>query len=97
MIVYVDKEYKCHMSDDGTLTPVEHEFFNGKCGTFIEGYCCKVDGDITSIYPWKPYAELDKAQRVYERQLLAEYEAELAELDAALLEVQYQNLIAESE
>lgn len=41
--------------------------------------------------------ELRKDELVWNRQQLAEYEAELAELDAALLEVQYQNLIAESE
>ena len=32
------------------------------------------------IVPWKPFGELDKAQRAYERQLLAEYEALIDEL-----------------
>ena len=29
------------------------------------------------IAPWKPYAELDAAQRAYEQQLLTEYAAAL--------------------
>lgn len=95
--IYIDPEFKCHVVNDGTMTAVETSFFDGKCDAFVEGYCYKVDGNSTAIYPWKPYGELDKVQRKYERQLIAEYEAELAELDAALLEVQYQNLIAESE
>jgi hypothetical protein len=37
-----------------------------------------------AIYSWKPYSELDNAQREYEKQLLAEYEAALAEIEAAL-------------
>lgn len=37
--------------------------------------------------------ELDDAQHEYERNLLAEYKKELAELDAALLDAQYQNII----
>jgi hypothetical protein len=43
------------------------------------------------ISPWKDYAELDAAQREYERQLLAEYEAALAEsVPLSELEAAYQ-------
>ena len=71
-------------------------FFANKCTTFIEGYRLKPegetwvreDGEVFSggemITPWKDYDELDSAQRKYERQQLAEYEAALAEIEAAL-------------
>ena len=94
MIVYVDSNYHCHTTNiEGTLREVEHFFFNDKCDTFIEGYCYDNSEGYVQIYPWKPFKELDSAQRDYERQLVTQYETELAELDAALLEAQYQNLI----
>lgn len=87
MKIYIDSDCKCHVSDDGTMTAVEDEFFDGKCKTFIEGFRLKPDDEIwvrsdgevfegsKMISPWKDYAELDAAQRNYEKQLLAEYEA----------------------
>ena len=36
------------------------------------------------IAPWKNYAELDSAQREYERNQIAEYEAALSEIETAL-------------
>lgn len=88
--IYIDSEFKCHVSNDGTMTAVETDFFDGKCDTFIEGYRFVPDGETWTrsdgavfrgemISPWKDYDELDNAQREYERQLLAEYEAALAE------------------
>lgn len=69
--IYIDFEFKCHVANDGTMTAVETDFFDGKCDAFIEGYC--YEGNGVRIYPWKPYAELDNAQRDYERQTLEEY------------------------
>lgn len=102
--IYIDSDYKCHVVDDGAMTAVETDYFDNKCNYFIEGYRFVPFGETWTrsngetfhgemIAPWKPYNELDAIQRAYERQLLTEYEAELAELDAALLEAQYQNLI----
>ena len=82
--IYIDSDFKCHLSDDGTMTAVETDFFDGKCTEFIEGYryvpagetWTRPDGDTFSgemISPWKPWEELDAAQREYERQLLSEY------------------------
>ena len=79
--VYVDNEYKCHLIDDGTMTAIETDFFDGSCDELVEGYCIKTTSDgCRKIYPWKPTHELDVAQRDYERQLLAEYEAVIDEL-----------------
>lgn len=84
MKIYIDSEFKCHVTDDGTMKAVETDFFDGKCDTFIEGYrfipsgesWVRSDGVVfrgEMIAPWKPYSELDNAQREYEKQLLAEY------------------------
>lgn len=71
--VYVDAEFKCHTINDGTMTAVETNFFDRKCDIFVEGYVIDDSKGYRQIYPWKPYSELDTAQRAYERQLLAEY------------------------
>lgn len=101
--IYVDSDFKCHVSNDGTMNAVETDFFDGKCDTFIEGFryvphdktWTRSDGVVFNgemISAWKDYKELDDAQREYEREKFKEYENELAELDAAMLEMQYQNL-----
>jgi hypothetical protein len=82
--IHIDSEFKCHITNDGTMTAVETDFFDGKCDTLIEGYrfipsgesWTRADGAVfhgEMIAPWKDFAELDKAQREYEKQLLAEY------------------------
>ena len=76
--VYVDSDFKCHPSNDGTMTPVETKFFEGKCDIFIEGYCCELRENSTAVYPWKPYDELEEAQHEYEREKLADAENALA-------------------
>ena len=76
MIIYVDAEHHCHTTNpDGAYREIETNEFDGKCQTYIEGHCYKDDGDSISVYMWKDYAELDAAQRKYERQLIAEYES----------------------
>lgn len=74
--IYIDSEFKCHIANDGTMTEVQTDFFDGKCDTFVEGYC--FEPESVKIYPWKPYAELAAAQEQYEKDL-----ADRAELEAA--------------
>ena len=82
--IYLDSEFKCHIANDGTMTAVETDAFNGMCDTMIEGYRFVPEGDVwiredgevfvgDMVSPLKDYSELDEAQRVYERQLLDEY------------------------
>lgn len=104
-MIYIDSEYRCHTTNpDGTFREIETDFFDGKCDTFVEGYRFIPDGEGWTrsdgtvfqgemIAPWKPYSELDSAQRKYERQLLIEYETTIAELDITLLDAQYNNLV----
>lgn len=97
MNVYVDSEFKCHVTNDGTMTTVETTFFDGKCNAFIEGYrfvpsganWTRSDGVIFSgemITPWKSYAELDAAQREYEQTLIADMRDALNKLGVDLNE-----------
>lgn len=78
--IYVDSLHHCHRIDDGTMIPVETDFFYGKCDALVEGYCYDTSKGYVQIYPWKDSVELDEAQREYERQLLDEYAAALNEL-----------------
>ena len=96
MTIYIDSDFKCHTSaPDGLYTAVETDFFDGKCDACIEGYrfvpagsaWTRPDGVTFAgemIAPWKDWRELDATQRAYERQLLAEYEQALSEIEAAL-------------
>lgn len=89
MKIYIDKDCKCHTSNDGAMTAIETDFFFGKCNEFIEGYrfvpsgesWIHFDGTVFSgemIAPWKPYSELAAAQ--------AQYERDMADLQAAYQE-----------
>ncbi len=95
MTIYIDNNYKCHVTDDGTLTAIETDAFDGKCTEYIEGYryvpagqtWTREDGADFSgemIAPWKPWSELDAAQRAYEREQIAQYETALTEIESAL-------------
>lgn len=97
MRIYIDSDFKCHVSDDGTMTAVETAAFDGKCDAMVEGYrfvpsgesWTRDDGTVFQgemIAPWKPWNELDAAQRAYERELLRQYEQAIAELDSAYTE-----------
>lgn len=77
MVIYIDSDYKCHVANDGTMTAVETDLFDGKCNAFIEGYRYIPDGKIWTrsdgvvftgemIAPWKDYAVLEAAQQQYE-------------------------------
>ena len=90
--IYVDSDYKCHIADDGMMRIVETDFFDGKCDAFLEGYCYDTSKGYVQIYPWKPYDELDEAQRTYEKQQLEEYKDIVAEQDLMILDMQYNAL-----
>ena len=92
MKIYIDNDFKCHVSDDGTMREFEVEFFDGKCPELIEGYryipkgerWVKPNGEFFKgemISPWKPYNELEKAQMQYE---LAQYETALTAIEMAV-------------
>ena len=89
MLIYLNSEFKCHVENDGAMLEAQSDFFNGKCKEFIEGYRFIPSGHIWTredgkaftgemIAPWKPYRELEEAQRKYEQEQLAEAQSALA-------------------
>ena len=95
MTIYIDNDYKCHVADDGTMTAVETDVFDGKCNAYIEGYrfvpagetWTREDGEVFEgcmVAPWVDWATLDAAQREYERQQLAAAQSTISEYEAAL-------------
>ena len=77
--VYINSNFECFpTNEDGTLTAVSDDFFDGKCDTFIKGYvfvpkgCERVrpsDGKIFKgkmITPFKDSRILEAAQQQYE-------------------------------
>lgn len=87
--IYLDSEFKCHVTNDGTMTAVETSFFDGKCDAFVTGYRFVPSGESWKrsdgvvfhgemITAWKSYSELAAAQ--------AQHEADQAELAAAYQE-----------
>lgn len=102
MTIYIDSDFRCHTATADGLTAVDTDVFDGMCAAYIEGYrfvpaeqtWTRPDGVVfrgEMVSPWKPWRELDSAQRAYELEQLesltaqnAEYEAALAEIEAAL-------------
>ena len=102
MKIYIDSDYKCHTTPADELTAVQTDFFDCKAPGYIEGYrfvpagksWTREDGVVFSgemAEPWKDWEELDKIQRVYEREQIPaltaqndEYEAALSEIEEAL-------------
>lgn len=79
MKIYLDERFRCHVSPGDGLTEAESTFFDGKAVEFVEGYryvpaghtWTREDGTVFAgemISPWKPWTELDAAQRAYERE-----------------------------
>lgn len=78
MTIYIDDDFKCHTSNDGTMIAVETTAFDGKCDAYIEGYRFVPAGESWTrpdgvtfagemVAPWRDWRALDDAQRVYER------------------------------
>ena len=93
--IYIDSDFRCHTADDGTMTAVETDAFEGKCDTFIEGYrfvpsgasWTREDGVVFQgemISPWKDFEKLDAAQRQYEQAQLADMRQALEVLGVTL-------------
>ena len=77
MTIYLDSEYRCHLTDDGTRRALETKAFDGKCASYIEGYryvppgeaWTRADGAVfrgEMVSPVEEHAGLAKAQRQYE-------------------------------
>jgi hypothetical protein len=87
--IYLDSDFKCHITNDGTMQEIQTDFFDGKCDAFVGGYrfvpsgesWTRADGEVFTgemVSPWKDYAELDSAQREYEHEQMNDMENALA-------------------
>ena len=104
MTIYIDSDYKCHVSAAEGRRAVETDAFNGKCPEWIESFrfvpagetWTREDGEefagAEMISPWKDLGEAYAAQTVYLTGKLAAAEADIAELDIALLDAEYENI-----
>lgn len=99
MTIYIDSDFKCHATTADGLTAVDTNYFDGKCPAYIEGYrfvpagatWTRPDGVIFQgkmVCPWRPWRELDSAQRAYEQEQLEEAQKQITEYEAALSEIE---------
>lgn len=98
MTIYIDNEFKCHVSNDGTMREVEApKKFNDKCTAYIEGHRLVPDGETwmredgkvfkgEMLTVWRDDTLLDEFQAQYEAQqhTINKYEAALTEIETAL-------------
>lgn len=91
MTIYIDTDFKCHTVAGDGLTGIETAAFDGKAPGYIEGYrfvpedmsWVREDGVVFTgemASPWKPWEELDAAQREYEREQYNSLLAQLSEV-----------------
>ena len=80
MTIYIDSDYKCHVSPGEGLTAVETDAFEDKCSRYIQGYrfvpagesWTREDGHTFTgemIAPWRDYAILAEFQSIHEEEL----------------------------
>ena len=94
MTIYIDSDYKCHVSAAEGRRAIETEVFAGKCEEWIESFryvpagetWMREDGAMFTnmVSPWKELREAYIAQEAYMTAQNAQYEAALTEIEAAL-------------
>ena len=95
MTIYIDSDYKCYVSAAEGRRAIETGFFDGKCPEWIESYRFVPDGETWTredgevfkgemVTPWKDLGEAYAAQATYVTAQNVQYEAALAEIEAAL-------------
>lgn len=95
MTIYIDSDYKCHISAADGRRAVETNSFDGKCAEWIERYryvpagetWAREDGEVFTgemIAPWRDLTDAYAAQTAYVTVQNKQYEAALTEIEAAL-------------
>ena len=96
MTIYIDNDYKCHVTDDGTRRAFDVSLFDGKCTEFIEGYrfvpsgetWTRPDGQVFAgemITPCRDYSQISEIQTAVDR-ISAEKDARIAEINEAMMD-----------
>lgn len=95
MTIYIDSDYKCHVSAAEGRRAVETDAFNGKCEEWIESYRYVPAGETwvrgdgvmfpgEMVSPWRDLTDAYAAQAAYVTSQNTQYEAALTEIEAAL-------------
>ena len=95
MTIYIDSDYKCHVSAAEGRRAIETNEFDGKCPEWIESYRFvpegetwrREDGEVFNgemVTPWKDLSEAYTAQTAYLERQNKQYKAALTEIEAAL-------------
>ena len=100
--IYIDSEFRCHLTDIGGLQAVETDVFDGKCDRYIEGYRFVPDGQTWTrddgvqftgpmVSPHTNYDILAAYQEQYQSdgdlvEQAQVLQSQMAELDAAYRE-----------
>ena len=95
MTIYIDNDFKCHVSGDDTRRAFDVPFFDGKYAEWIESYRFVPEGETWTrgdgeafkgemVTPWKDLSEAYTAQIAYLERQNAQYEAALSEIEVAL-------------
>ena len=98
MTIYIDSDFKCYISDDGTRRAFDVPFFDGKCTEFIEGYRYVPSGETWTrkdgqtfkgemIAPCRDYSQISEIQTAVDR-ALAQAQQTIDEYEAALSEIE---------
>lgn len=94
MKIYIDDDYKCHVSPADGRTEIETDYFDGMCTAAIKGHryipagstWTRADGETFTGEAYMlcvDWATLDAAQREYEREQYEDMRAALAESPTA--------------
>lgn len=91
MKIYLDENFRCHVTSGNDLTEVETDFFDGKASEFVEGYRyipagstwirsdgVEFQGEMAA--PWKDWTELNAIQYEYIEQQNEELLSTIADM-----------------
>ena len=99
MTVYIDDDYKCHVTPIAGARSIDDTFFDNKCPNLIESYryvpaeatWAREDGVAFAgpmIAPWRDIRQYDGEQQQYLLDKLAALQSENVEYESALSEIE---------
>ena len=98
MTIYIDNEFKCHVSDDGTRRAFDVPFFNDKCTEFIEGYRFVPSGETWTREDGQVFAgEMVALCRDYSQILEIQTAVDHAQAQAQQMIDEYEQALSEIE
>lgn len=98
MTIYIGNDYRCHVSNDGTMREFDVPFFDGKCAAFIEGYRYVPSGERWTrgdgqtfkgemIAPCRDYSQISEIQSAVDR-AQTQSQQTITEYEQALTEIE---------